>query len=242
MRNKRLEKEKLENIGRGMLAAGALRESEIEKIAAREDLFAGVLARLDSASAAAAPKEAFSFTRFVRRHELGIGGSMAAVLCIGILALYLQQKPAEMTSNGTQFPAGQPEAARPDITPQVIVNGSTAGRAQDHRPAPDRVVDEPAAEPAVERAVYRQARQSAVAHPQRVSAPTEADPAEFYPVTFTGDNGESARGGRVIRVDISRASLFAMGVNVPLENESPTVKADLLVGPDGVTRAIRIVE
>jgi hypothetical protein len=33
-----------------------------------------------------------------------------------------------------------------------------------------------------------------------------------------------------------------MGMNVPLENESPTVKADILVGPDGVTRAIRLVE
>ena len=62
------------------------------------------------------------------------------------------------------------------------------------------------------------------------------------PVTYTGDNGESARGGRVIRVEVSRATLFAMGINVPLENESPTVKADLLVGPDGVTRAIRLVE
>ena len=51
MRNKRLEKENSENIGRKLFAAGALRETEIERIAAREDLFAGVLARVNSAPA-----------------------------------------------------------------------------------------------------------------------------------------------------------------------------------------------
>ena len=39
-----------------------------------------------------------------------------------------------------------------------------------------------------------------------------------------------------------RSALFAMGVNIPLENDAEVVKADLLVGTDGVTRAIRVVE
>ena len=236
MRTNRLEKEKLENIGRAILAAGALREAEIDKIAAREDLFAGVLAKMNSAPAPA-PKEVFSFARFVRRHELGIGGAFAVVLCIGVFGLYLRQPSVEVSVRNIELPAVQPEAARSEITPQVIVNGSAADRTQ------DRVMDAPPAapEPTVERAVYRQARPSAPPRPQRASVNEAAEP-EFLPVTYTGDNGESARGGRVIRVDVLRSTLFAMGINVPLENESPTVKADLLVGPDGVTRAIRLVE
>jgi hypothetical protein len=63
---------------------------------------------------------------------------------------------------------------------------------------------------------------------------------EFIPVTYTGDLNETVRGGRVVRVEMSRASLFAMGLNVPLENGSETVKADLLIGPDGVTRGVRL--
>lgn len=59
---------------------------------------------------------------------------------------------------------------------------------------------------------------------------------------FDGDTLEAARGGHVVRVDMPRSSLFAMGVNVPLENETGSIKADLLVGPDGVTRGIRLVE
>ena len=49
-------------------------------------------------------------------------------------------------------------------------------------------------------------------------------------------------GGRIIRVDMQRSSLFALGVNVPLENGPDAIKADLLIGPDGMTRAIRVVQ
>jgi hypothetical protein len=165
---------------------------------------------------------------------------MAAVLCIGVLGLYLRQAPSEIAIRNLDVPAVQPEASTHEIAPKQIVDGTKAIRAQAQ---PDLAVDEPSAPagPAVERAVYRQVRQSSQPRVERAGANETAGP-EFMPVTYTGDNGESARGGRVIRVDISRATLFAMGINVPLENESPTVKADLLVGPDGVTRAIRLVE
>ena len=63
---------------------------------------------------------------------------------------------------------------------------------------------------------------------------------EFIPLLYTGDPNESVSGGRVIRVEMSRASLFAMGVNMPIENGIELVKADLLVGQDGVPRAIRM--
>lgn len=237
MRNTRLDNEKLENIGRGLFAAGVLRESEIDKIASREDLFSGVLAKINTSPLRPAA-EAFSFARFVRRHELGLGGALAAVLCVGILGLYLRQPSAEISLRDVPAPAAvRHEPAQFEITPQVIAQDEPQKRIE------DRINDEPAivSQPAPERAVFRQPRPSAQTRPQRASMSEAAEP-EFYPVTYTGDNGELARGGRVIRVDVSRATLFAMGMNVPLENESPTVKADLLVGPDGVTRAIRLVE
>jgi hypothetical protein len=64
---------------------------------------------------------------------------------------------------------------------------------------------------------------------------------EFQPVTYTGDPSDIA-GGRIVRVELSRQALFAMGVNIPLENGVDNVKADLLIGPDGVTRAVRLAK
>ena len=236
MRNTRSDNKKLENIGRGLLAAGALGETEIEKIAGREDLFSGVLAKVRSAPVRPAA-ETFSLARFVRRHQLGVGGALAAVLCVGVLSLYLQVQPGEVSLRSVPAPALKQETEWSEAPAQQITEEIAPTRVQ------DRAIEDPAAtaEPAPERAVYRQPRPSAPVRPQRASMSEPEEP-EFYPVTYTGDNGELARGGRVIRVDVSRATLFAMGINVPLENESPTVKADLIVGPDGVTRAIRLVE
>jgi hypothetical protein len=64
---------------------------------------------------------------------------------------------------------------------------------------------------------------------------------DFYYLSTAYDQDEPYSGGRVIRVDMPRSSLFALGVNVPLENGPDVVKADLLIGPDGTTRAIRVV-
>jgi hypothetical protein len=61
-------------------------------------------------------------------------------------------------------------------------------------------------------------------------------------LSFAGDLEETAAGGRIIRVDMSRSSLFAMGVDIPLENGREMVKTDLLIGSDGMARAVRIVE
>jgi len=67
-------------------------------------------------------------------------------------------------------------------------------------------------------------------------------PDTFYALDYNGVAVESLNGGRVVRVSVPRSSLFALGVNVPLENESAAVQADLMFGPDGVARAIRLVD
>ena len=159
------------------------------------------------------------------------------MLCVGVLGLYLQVQPGEISLRAVPAPAVKHENARFDAPPQTTdreITPTAIQKRSDNEP-------EVTVQPAPERAVYRQPRPSAPVRPQRANM-NLADVPEFYPVTYAGDNGELARGGRVIRVDVSRATLFAMGINVPLENESPTVKADLVIGPDGVTRAIRLVE
>src|SRR5438874_326484 len=71
---------------------------------------------------------------------------------------------------------------------------------------------------------------------------TNHEPAgEFYALSTGYDQDETTGGGRIIRVDMPRSSLFALGVNIPLENDAEVVKADLLIGSDGMTHAIRVV-
>jgi len=69
----------------------------------------------------------------------------------------------------------------------------------------------------------------------------EAEPV-FHPIGFAERAEDAAIDGRVVRVEMPRSALFALGIDLPLENGTRSVKADLLVGADGTPRAIRLVE
>ncbi|HLA96505.1 MAG TPA: hypothetical protein VK612_12355 [Pyrinomonadaceae bacterium] len=229
MRNRKLQNQKLDAIGRKLIAGGRLRDAEIDQIASKADLFDGVRARIRSGEGPAETRRAgFSFGKY----RLVVGSTLTVLFCVGVFGFYVQQRPA-VISRGTNVPEQTPDQARSGITPQVIVKGFTSGRVYEIPVEVEQL-------PVVERTVYRPQPDQFRPTVQRTNMQSVPD-AEFYPVTYNGDAGEKARGGRVIRVDVPRSTLFAMGIDLPLENESGTVKADLLVGPDGVTHAIRIV-
>jgi len=229
MQKRRLNNRELDAIGAKLFGAAKLSGSEIDRIASAPELFDGVRSRIANSRRAARP------AGFVFRNRILFGSAGAAICIAAFLTTLLQQNSGSaVLENSLNTPVERPDAARPELTPQVrFVKGFTQGRAEilPESPEPPKVQyairnESPRPDPRVERASF--------------TRPESEN--EFVAVTYTGDGGESARGGRVIRVDVPRSTLFAMGFDVSLENASPTVKADLLIGPDGVTRAIRLVE
>jgi hypothetical protein len=228
MQKRKMNNQELDAIGERLFAASRLTEAEIDRIASAPDMFDGVRRRISQQTKTGTNSPSrFSFPR------LAFGSSLAGVLILGIFAIYLQQNQfGHVNNSGSTSPSNQ---ARAESTPQVgIVKGFTQARATflDEIRTPEAPQYEPAVQretrrpqPRVERASY---------------TPTQEN--DFVAVTYVGETAESTRGGRVVRVDVPRSTLFAMGFPVSLENESPTVKADLLIGPDGVTRAVRLVE
>jgi hypothetical protein len=191
-----------------------------------------VLARIKTAETSKPERKAGSLV-LVSKYRAALASGAAALLVVSAFGFFLQQKLTHDPIAANLDSASRSNSAPTDSTPQVeFVKGFTQGSAD---------IFEVVQEPTMQRAVFRQQEPQREVSPQQASYRQREPEREFYPVTYVGD-GESTRGGRVVRVDLPRSSLFAMGVNVPLENESPTVKADLLIGPDGVTRAIRFVE
>jgi hypothetical protein len=232
MDNRRFNKKDLDAIGKMLLANSAMPETKIDDIIAKPDLFSGVLQRIadDKAQAAAtAPKRLFA-----PQYAAAFASVLVMVAAVFGTYRYIQ---INYSNNSNEFRAAKtvvqvpveiPVAARPDFPPKEENFGKPSpGRASN----PDTVV---------ERAAFRT--------PVKVSSPrqkieyVEEPQGDFYPVSYTGDLAESVDGGRVIRVDMTRSSLFALGISLPLENDAETVKADLLVGRDGVTRGIRVVK
>lgn len=232
MDNRRLNKKDLDAIGKMLFERSTVSESKIDEIVAKPDLFSGVLRRIADEKAQAAaiqPKRIF-----VPQHAAAFASVLVMIAAVFGTYRYIQinysndSNEFRAAKTVLQVPVEIPVAARPDFPPKEENFGKPSpGRASN----PDTLV---------ERTAFRTPARSAGR--TRQAGTVDEEDGHFYPVSYNGDLEESASGGRVIRVNMTRSALFAMGVNVPLENGSETVKADLLVGADGVTRAVRVVE
>jgi hypothetical protein len=63
---------------------------------------------------------------------------------------------------------------------------------------------------------------------------------EFIPLIH-GDEISPSDGGQIVRVEMPRGALVAFGLPMNMERAGERVKADVVVGNDGVARAIRFV-
>lgn len=228
----KIGKKKLDEIGSALLKAASTRESEIDEIVSSPDAYPGIQSAIDCLRHR---KWESYIPRHSRMHPV-YAIAVSAFVIMGTFASVeiLKQYPSPAVLERDQDPGDIPVAARFDVTPQVTVKGFTAGRAT------DLILSEPISS---QKTLYIKRSQREEPTFQNASAgDIRPMPAEFVPVTYTGDRAELLRGGRVVRVDISRAELFAMGIDVPLENETASVKAEIVVGPDGVTRALRLLD
>lgn len=70
---------------------------------------------------------------------------------------------------------------------------------------------------------------------------TESEVAtQFMPLGYAPINPQD--GGQLVRVELSRTAMLSMGLPVNMDRYGERVKADVLLGPDGLARAIRFVQ
>jgi hypothetical protein len=63
---------------------------------------------------------------------------------------------------------------------------------------------------------------------------------DYIPLTYLAD-ATALESGTVLRVELPHSALIAIGLPAPVERTDSRVKADMVVGDDGVARAIRFV-
>ena len=63
---------------------------------------------------------------------------------------------------------------------------------------------------------------------------------EFMPLTY-GAALSPSEGGQLVRVELPRSALASLGLPMNEERPDERVKADVLLGHDGLARAIRFV-
>jgi hypothetical protein len=76
---------------------------------------------------------------------------------------------------------------------------------------------------------------------QAVPVATAAMDSDFVPVPY-GEGLSADEAGLVVRVSLTRSALGSLGYPVDEMNGGDVVQADLLVGEDGLPRAVRLVQ
>lgn len=227
MIKRKLNNTELESISNAVFKSEPLTLAEIDQIVAKPELFSLIQKRIQNAPSITAPVPARVLP--ARRYVLawsGIAMTFAAAAALAVLNINKevpQKAPVQIAVLNQVPDIADPEVVRSEVPPQPITGKLSADRTTKE----DRLK--------VEKAIFT--RTEPVTRPERASEPDT----RFIPVSYTGDPDETSAGGQVIRVEMKRSSLFALGVSIPLENDDEIVKADLLIGRDGVTRAIRVV-
>src|SRR5580765_3911670 len=222
MKKRDLNNETLDMIGKKLVESGGPHSNDIEKVISNPHLFAAVK-RTIAANEAASSKDhtGKSTLVFITRNAAAFAAGVL-ILVAGAFAfrVFRSENTLPLVSK-VKVPDAIPENARPVYPPQgtdVLNSKLSAGRA--FEPAGSRIKS--------------LAKTVSTRGGRKEKTPAFHEPAnEFYASSTGYGQDDGADGGRIVRVDVPRSSLFALGINVPLENDSEVVKADLLIGSDG---------
>jgi len=227
MKREKLTNREFDELAKRLFNSAKPNEKEIETIASNPQLFEGVMSKIAAESRPSRPP--FAWKPVLSASLAGL------IVCFSILAYFLAPEPTKIAVNPvTPAPV---QSSQPDFvyTPKQL---EPSPAATDPRESAD--VRPPKGEYAV------MSKPADVPEPRkprsaRVKPVKQPEPA-FYPIGLREKAEDAAIDGRVVRVEMPRAALFALGVDVPLENGARSIKADLLLGADGSPRAIRLVE
>jgi hypothetical protein len=155
----------------------------------------------------------------IRRRRIYAVGAIAAmlVLAFAVIRLVSHRQPANAqlsrAATFTMTPSTPPIDDRRDRDAIVAVNKKT-------QIIPRR------------RSVAPQVSEPQVSQPKEIAT-------DFILLTYDGEVGSDAQ---MVRVELPRSAMARFGLPVNVDREDQRVKADVLLGADGLARAIRFVQ
>lgn len=151
--------------------------------------------------------------------SLGIG--------VAVWSLRAPQNPVVVSKN-TEAAANNPSKtdakALPEDPGETYVKRKTPGLNVRHRPA-----------------VHRSARVESLPTQTMATASETEVASDFMPIGYV-NSASLQDGGSVVRVELPRSTIVSLGFAVNMDRYGERVKADVLMGPDGLARAIRFVQ
>ena len=220
--------ERLDQMELKVLQSLKVGEDEIEAVAGAPYLYDRVRSRIQ-----AGPKQRRSDGRLVgsrlafvpthlnvRRPVLWTLSAAAVLLLVAALLFW---RPGQSVESGKLGSSQQtPSAPQQDLQPSAPSSKPEPdGRLAGFVPAPNR--------------------SPVVSRPRRTRSRSTEVATEFFPLTFIADSA-ALETGHVVRVRIPRSALVTFGVPMNVDRAGELVKADVVIGDDGLARAIRFIQ
>lgn len=164
--------------------------------------------------------------RFAKRQRVYVAAAAAAVLLIvALLALVSSrtQTPQQPAEQKAEAAPESPEQISPPPQPASPERTETTVQAQQRH-----------------RSANRLRRASRAADHLNEPATVAEIATEFIPL-MNRETLAEMDGGQVMRVELPRSALMSFGLPMDMERANERIKADVVVGNDGLARAIRFV-
>jgi hypothetical protein len=237
MKASRKKDQRVDRVQQEMLRAVKVTEEEIGAIASSPDLYGGLRVRIAAGRASLpGPRMANDDLRASERGR-DLGSSLwarpslrwtvaaAAVLILAALAVSLllpsqSSLTAEITPALPQVVTPAPGGVQPEDKPRKERLDIAQSNKRDTAPV------------SVRRASNRQHL------PEHTDAEVATD---FFPLTYTAESA-APESGHVVRVKISRTALIAVGLPMNVARAGELITADVVIGDDGLARAIRFIQ
>jgi hypothetical protein len=239
----RLAEEKQLTVG---LRALAILDENKQASAAVEANLLGAFRKQGSAPQAAVSANLTSAIPVVRRspgRPWWLAAAAAVILLLSAIAIVRLQNPespapappqrAERTPETPEPAPHTPDKVLPDTQPSPVIGNN-------HKPK--QAPKPPRSRNASQRLSPLIATNSANGDPSTTAEPvTQSEITTPFISLTQGYSLAMPEGGQVVRVELPRATLASFGLPVNAQRINEPVKADVVVGNDGIARAIRFV-
>lgn len=232
-----LNDQQLDKLSRHIVRASQATDDVVEAAAASPFLYQKLRARMEAENVTRYQKRGWRahlmpFLGAFSGFRLTLAATTAALLLISVGAIrwYHKASPIDVAVN------------QPPITSGTVAGVASGGEKQSGVPEQsaesrlhgDGVEDGKPALPTVKASLRKPSSAS------QTGATEEEVVSDFMPLTYSGSSSEE--GGQIVRVEMPRAALLALGLPVNAEITGEKLKADVLLGGDGVALAIRFVQ
>lgn len=228
--------ERLDQMSLEVLQAVKVSEEEVEATASAPDLYNRLRLRIASEQRerAGARTQANGWRRRLSRglnlisalsgmrlsSRWTFAAATAILLLVAVAALYWLARPSPEPGRIAQ-PPSPPPVSSPAREAEVIKREPEVKQAVTHDPKLDQS----------HRAIRRRRTESRAAEIAT----------DFIPLTYLADV-HAPESGHIVRVRVPRSALVSLGLPMNVEWAGELVKADVVIGDDGLARAIRFVQ